>query len=313
MGLFSRRRKPAIETRSSSSTDPDFWPLLGAAPSATGMMISQQTAMSVSAVYACVTIRSEDTARCRPALWKPAPDGSRVEVKDHPVAKLLKRPNDVQTWNEFCLQMEAACLLRGNAYAAIKRDPRGKPLQLIPINPDAVTVMEAPDGSIFYSVSRIGYWQIAMLSEFPTWIPAEDIFHLRGLSFNALVAASTIYLAKDAIGLSMGFEQQSARWMKNGARPSIVLETLKTLSNDAAERLKKSWNSLFGGIQNTGQTAVLEEGLTAKILNLTAEDLEFLAQRQNQVEEIARFYRVPPHKLAKTDGLRGLNLPQADQ
>jgi phage portal protein BeeE len=90
-------------------------------------------------------------------------------------------------------------LLRGNGYAAIRRDARGEPIELIPINPDAVMVLEAGDGSIFYNVNRLGLWQIAMLRDFPVAIPADDMFHLRGLSFNSLVGVSTIGLARDRL------------------------------------------------------------------------------------------------------------------
>ena len=152
-------------------------------------------------------------------------------------------------------------LLRGNAYAAILRDRRGNPVELIPINPDAVMVLEASDGSIFYNVNRIGLWQIAMLRNLPVAVPEEDMFHLRGISFNSLVGVSTIGLARDAIGLAMGLEQQASRWVGNGARPSGVLKSKTRLSEPAAMRLKQQWQAFTGGLQNVGQTAVLEEGV----------------------------------------------------
>src|SRR5580692_4124083 len=90
-----------------------YLPTLGSTPSATGLLISQGTAMSVSGLYACVTIRSQDMARCTPRLYKPKPDGSRDVVTDHPLAKLLKKPNRAQVWFEWMEQMNAAYLLRG--------------------------------------------------------------------------------------------------------------------------------------------------------------------------------------------------------
>ena len=230
MSLVSRIRQAfatPVEKASAGVPSQGFLPTLGATPSASSLLVSQGTAMSVSAIYACVTVRSQDVARCAPRLFKdePGEDGKRVRVKDHPVAKLFRRPNRAQNWFEFAEQMNVACLLRGNAYAAIKRDSRGNPSELIPINPDAVMVLEALDGNIFYNVNRVGLWQMAMLRDFPVAIPAEDMFHLRGLSFNALVSASTIGLARDSIGVAMALEQQAARWMANGARPSVVLQS----------------------------------------------------------------------------------------
>jgi HK97 family phage portal protein len=289
-----------------------YLPTLGSTPSATGLLISQGTAMCVGAVYACVTIRSQDMARCTPRIYRPNKDGSREIVTDHPMTKLIKRPNRQQTWFEFMEQMNAAYLLRGNAYAAKIRNSRGQITELIPINPDAVLVMESVNGEIFYNVNRIGLWQIAMLRDFPPTMAQEDILHLRGLTFNALVAISTIGMARDAIGVAMGLEQQAARWMANGSRPSIVLESSKTVSEAAAKRLKQQWDELKAGLQNTGNTVVLEEGMKATALQLTSSDLAFIEQRNFQLGDVMRFYRMPPFKLG-LEQLRGVNLVQVNQ
>lgn len=290
-------------------------PPLGSVQSASGMLISQATAMTVSAVYRAVDVRSKDVARCTPSLYAKAKDGTRTAIapEDHPIAQLMVRPNRVQTWFEFMRDMWVAYLLRANAYAAILRDRRGNPTELIWINPDAVLVLEAADGSWFYNVNRVGLFQIAMLRNFPVAIPAEDVLHVRGMSFNMLVAASTIGLARDSIGLAMGQNQQASRWIGNGARPSGVLETPNKLSDDAAKRLKKQWEEFQSGIQNTGRTAVLEEGLQWKELQLNAVDLQFIEQQKLSVQDVARFWGVPVRKLMQVDPGKGTDPLKEDQ
>jgi HK97 family phage portal protein len=289
-----------------------YLPSLSATPSAAGLLISQATAMTVSTVYACVTIRAQDVARCTPRLFRRRRDGSREQVLDHPLCPIFDSPNRQQTWFEWMEQQQGAYLLRGNAYAAKKRDGRGRIKELVPINPDAVLVLEGYDGGVFYNVNRVGLWQIAMLREFPASISQDDILHLRGLSFNALVGASTIGLARDSIGVAMGLDQQAARWMANGSRPSVILQAKKKMSDEAATRLKRQWNDNFAGLNGTGGTVVLEDGLEAKALQLTSVDLEFIAQRNFGVLDVARFYRVPPHKLG-VELMRGINVVQVDQ
>ena len=90
-------------TAAASPASGGMVPPMGSIASASGLPMSQATAMTVSAVYASARILSSDVARCRPSLYRTLPDGSRVaiEPKDHPVARLLKRPNRVQTWHEF--------------------------------------------------------------------------------------------------------------------------------------------------------------------------------------------------------------------
>jgi HK97 family phage portal protein len=288
-------------------------PPLGSVQSASGLLVSQATAMSVSAVYRSVYVRANDVARCTPSLFTEAGDGTRTKINDHPIARLLVRPNRVQTWFEFVRDTWVAYLLRGNAYWAILRDRHGDPVELIWINPDAVMVLEASDGSWFYNVNRIGLFQIAMLRNFPVAIPSEDIVHIRGISFNMLVAASTIGMARDSIGLAMGQNLQASRWVNNGARPAGVLQTDKKLSDDAAKRLKAQWEELQAGVQNTGRTAVLEDGLKWQQLQLTATDLQFVNQQQMSVQDIARFFGVPTRKLMQQDTSKGSTIIQEDQ
>lgn len=288
-------------------------PPLGSVQSASGLLVSQATALSVTTLYACIRRRSQDVARCTPSLYLRKRDGGHVTLTDHPIARLLQRPNRQQNWFEFCEQLSISLLLRQNAYAAILRDARGDPVELVPINPDAVMVLETSNREIFYNVNRIGLWQVSMLRDLPIAIPEDDMFHLRGITFNALVGVSTIGIGRDAIGLSMGLEQQAVRWMANGARPAGVLETSKMLGDDAAKRLKAQWNELQQGILNTGQTAVLEDGLQWKQLSLSSVDLQFLPQREFSVLEICRLFGVPPHKVYVVDKAASMNIPQQDQ
>ncbi len=288
-------------------------PPLGSVQSASGLLVSQATAMGVAAVYACVRRIAQDVARCMPNLYRKNPDGSRTILKNHPMQELLARPNREQNWFEFCEQLMVALLLRQNAYAAILRDRRGNPVELVPINPDAVMVLETSDREIYYNVNRIGLWQISMLRDLPVAVPEADMLHIRGLTFNALVGVSAIGLARDAIGLAMGLEQQAVRWMAAGARPAGVLQTDKLLGDDAAKRLKAQWNELQQGIQNVGQTAILEDGLNWKPMSLSSVDLQFLPQREFEVLEVCRFFGVPPHKVYVTDRAAAMNIPQQDQ
>lgn len=306
MDLFvgGQRVTPEVLTKSvGTSVSPTGIPQLGAFPSATGLLVSQSTAMTVSTVYACVRIRAGAVARCMPRLLRADEKTGEQEVADHWLARLIRRPNRTQTWFEFIEMMQAGFLLKGNAYAVLLRGRDGAVRELIPVNPDLVQVLEAVDGSLFYSVSRSGLWLMAALGESAVAVPEEDVFHLRDLSFNALLGVSRTGLARDAIGLAMSQEQQAARWAGNGARPAGILQTEKKLTPETAMRLKAQWESLQAGVQNTGRTAVLEEGVSWKQMSLTSVDLEFLQSRGLQIRELCRFFDVPPHMVGETGAL----------
>jgi HK97 family phage portal protein len=185
------------------------------------------------------------------------------------------------------------------------------------MNPDNTTVLEAADGSIFYQFAPTGLFELSIFQKLRDAyqgfrVPAEHVFHMQELGFNMLVGSSRIAFAADPIGLALGQEQQSGRWVANGARPSVVLTTDKTLTTEGAKRMRQDWEEMNAGLANTGRTAVLEQGLKPEKLSLTSVDLEFLASRGFQVEDICRFFRVPPHKVAKTDRATNNNIEAQD-
>lgn len=315
LSSLSTRSGDHVVTGKASSGIPSngYLPTLGSVPSVAGVQVSQATAVTVSVVYAAVMQRAKDFARCTPRIFSVADGRAGDAILDHPLSALLRSPNWVQTWFEFAVQMEVALLLRGNAYAVILRDHRGDPTALIPVNPDNVMVLEASDGQLFYNINRQGLFQIAALRGLPVSIPAEDVFHLRGLAFNMTVGISPISLARDSIGVSMAQEQQAGRWISNGARPAGILTVKNQLSEPAAERLRKQWQNLREGLSNTGTTAILEDGMDWKPMQLNSVDLQFIEQRKLSVEDVSRWFGVPLWKLNVSTELKSLRLDDADQ
>jgi HK97 family phage portal protein len=314
LATFSRSSFDVVAKSFGDPMQAGFLPSLGSSvPSATGMAISQGSVFSVSTAWACVTIRSKDVARCRPRLMRLGSARSETPVTNHPVAKIFVRPNWVQTWSEFCRQMHAAYLIKNNAYAAVLRNDKGDPVALIPLNPDGVTVLEASDGSLFYQVTRIGLFQMAALRGLPLAIPEEDIFHLRGPGLNMLFGMSLTTVARDSFGVAMGLEQQAARFMANGARPSGVLQTDKQLSPVSSTRLRDQWEQLRSGIQNAGKTAILEDGVKWTAMQLSSVDLEFMSQRDYSIADIARWFDMPLYKLGVKGEMARIKFDDADQ
>ncbi|MGH6793628.1 MAG: phage portal protein [Methylocella sp.] len=306
MGLLAglSRTPQAARTRAASFEDDlafDAAPFLQGVRSTAGMQVSQATALQVATVRRCVSVRAVDVARCRPRVLRPNAEGKKEVVTTHPLSGLFVRPNAWQDWFSFCEQMHAGFLLRGNAYAVKIRDWRGNITALIPVNPDLVWIYQAPSGEIFYWVNRAGFWLLAVLKDQPLAIPAEDAFHLRDISSNTLSWLSRITLAREAIGLAMGLEQQAGRWIGNGARPSGILQSEKPLSEATAKRLKENWNKVMAGVHNAGNTAVLEDGIKWSAMQMTSVDLQFIPQRQFTVREICRAFDVPLHKVMEAD------------
>lgn len=286
----------------------------GGLRTATGLTVSQTSAMQSSAVMACVSILSEDVAKLPWHVMRRKGDGGKAIAKDHPIERLLQRPNNWQSAFEYKEQMMAALLLRGNAYSPIIRDRFGAdPVALVPVNPDRVWLYEAQDGSLFYNVARQRPHEMAVLKSLPLLVPYDDMLHVRWLSMNSLWGVSRISLAREAMALSLAQQEHAARFAGNGAALGGFLSTAGKLSKETRETLKQSWRDNYEGPGNAGKTAVLEEGLKFEKLGLDSVDSEFIAARQFQVEEIARIFRIPLHKLGVQGAALGGDMSQLDQ
>ena len=76
------------------------------------------------------------------------------------------------------------------------------------------------------------------------------------------------------------------------------------------ERLRESWQSVYGGTENTGKVAVLEEGVEYQQISIPPDDAEFIETKKFQIAEIARLFRVPLHFLNELDRATFSNIEQ---
>jgi len=320
MGLRSRIAN-WFKRSAGGATDSALWSDLGiSTPSVTGITINQFTALNSSAVLACVTMLSEDVAKLPWSIWRHADDKSRTEAKDHFLYDLLQEPNEWMNGLEFREMLQVGLILRGNGYAIIKRDGRGRPVALYPWNPDRVMEWVAVTGNIFYRLLAHNIHEQALLRDLAPQIvgnqqliASEDVLHIRGFSLDGLMGMSRIALAREAIALGLSQEQQAARWMGQGAKPSGMLTTDQKLTPEAAKRLAADFKENTLGLQNSGNVIVGEQGLKFQPFAMTSQDLEFIASRQFQLQDVARVFRIPPHMIGELSRSTNNNISQMGQ
>ena len=257
-------------------------------PSA-GINVNESTALNLSAVFCAVRVISESLAQLPFRVYENLND-YRIKRPDHPLDLILhtQANSEICAYN-FKETLTSNALLFGNGYAEIERNRAGNPVALWPLNPNYTKATRDSSGKIVYEVRGGEGGNVVVM-------PASDVFHLKGLSFDGLVGYSPIALARESLSLSMALEQFGASFFGNGAALSGVLETPSALSDKAYDRLKETWDA-FTGTKNAHKTRILEEGLKYTQISVPPEDAQFLASRQFQVTEIARWFRVPPHKL----------------
>ena len=275
--------------------DDDYWyqNQQGSGVAQTGSLVTPDTAMRVSAVYACVRIIAQSVAVLPFNLYQVSTSG-RIKAVDHPLFRVLaRRPNAWQTAYEFLMMQQGHLCLRGNAYARIVTTSAGDIDSLIPYHPDRVRVFRLTNGKLRYEVRNINTNTIESLLQ-------EEMLHIRGLTLDGLVGLSPIAVARESIGGALGTQDYANRLFSNDARPGGVLTVPGKMSDAAAKRIKEDWQQKFTG-PNIHKTAVLEEGVKWAPTGMTPEDAQFLETRRFQVTDIARIFGVPPHKLGELD------------
>ncbi|USK85719.1 phage portal protein [Peribacillus asahii] len=269
--------------------------------STTGKAVNADSALTFSAVYACVRILSETIASLPLPVFERLAQG-KGRAKDHYLYKVLHdSANNEMTAFTFRETAMNHLLLEGNFYAEKEFDEGGRVRGLWPLNPHK-TWPERVNGELKYKSILPNGTQVVF--------KAEQIFHIPGMGFDGIKGYNPIKLAREAIGLGLAAEEYGARFFGNGAKPGGVLEHPEALSDNARTNLRSSWNEMHQGLEKQHRIAILEEGMTYKQIGIAPEEAQFLETRKFQVTEIARFFRVPPHMLADLERATFSNIEQ---
>ena len=274
-----------------------------------GKPVNERTAMQTTAVYACVRILAEAVASLPLHVYEYQDDGGKKLVHDHPLYYLLHdEPNPEMTSFVFRETLMSHLLIWGNAYAQIIRDGAGRVLGLYPLLPDKMDVQRDDRGNIYYVYSRNSD-ENPMFKEYgDIRLKAEDVLPIPGLGFDGLIGYSPIAMAKNAVGMTLACEEYGASFFANGANPGGVLEHPGVLKDPS--KVRKSWNSVYRGVNNAHKIAVLEEGMKYQQIGIPPEEAQFLETRKFQINEIARLYRIPPHMVGDLDKSSFSNIEQ---
>lgn len=284
-GLFARLFRSSPENPSTSLSNPAAWLTGLFGTSKTGVQVSEDNALTFSAVYAAVRIISETIASIPLNVYQ-ADGETRVKALGHPVQDLLaKAPNSVSSTFTFREAMASNLVLHGNAYAKIEMNAAGRPTALIPLNPMKVEVKVVDGEKVYVFDKKHTYLDYEML-------------HFVGLSFNGLTGKSPLSMAREAVAIGLAAQEYGARFYSNGANAGGVITAPGRLNTEVVKRLRESWNRAQSGNSNSHSTAILEEGMKYEKIGLDPEAAQFLQSRKFQVNEIARIFRIPPSYLA---------------
>ena len=261
--------------------------------SSTGIPVTPQTALQAADVYACVRVLAEDLAKLDLNIQTRLDRGGWVVDEDHPLNTVFRFPNQLHSNFDFIAMIGAQLALRGNAYIAVLRDYAGRPVQLVPISADHMSVVLSQSGQLFYRISTQSIQNGAGIV-----LSREDVMHIRsGISTNGYIGVSPIDAASNAIGLSIALELHGNKFFANGTSLSGYLEMPGKLSPERRRELSDQLARAHSGIDNAGKTLILEAGSKFTPAVMTSEQAQYLGSRAASTIQIARLFRVPPSKL----------------
>jgi HK97 family phage portal protein len=281
-----------------------------AGPVVSGVYVTPETALALTSVYAAINVISTDIASMPRNVLRKLPGGGREVDESHPVQPLISTtPNDELDGFRYTQASMNHVLSRGNGYTEIVRDKStGTPLDLHILHPTKTQPKFGENGRLYYELTD----GATGTSGHPPRLAADDVIHLAGMGFNGLIGYSPITVARQTIGLSIAAEQFGASFFGNGAIAKGFIKLARKLSEQALNNLRGSYNRVHQGSQNANQVGILEEGADWVNTQVAPDDAQFLETRKFQVVDVARLFRLPPHKIGDYSESHLANVEEAN-
>lgn len=256
-----------------------------------GVRVDAETALKNAVVWACIRYLTNAVAQLPWRVMREEADGDTTPVPTNPVDWLLNRRPCPEmgafTWRQTML---GNALRYGNGYAEIERDRAGRPLALWPLHPSRVTPRrDRETGDLYYEVAGDGVGQAVDLQP-------SDMFHLRGFG-DGPVGYNVVEYAAQSIGWAQATELFGASFFGEGMNPGGIVETAPGMSEPALKRLRHELEGLYKGARRASRVAFLDAGMKWTKVSVQPNEAQFVETRQHQVEEICRWFGVPPHKV----------------
>jgi HK97 family phage portal protein len=251
---------------------------------------SENSALQLSAVTACLKILGEDVGSLPLNTFERSEDGrSQEKVRTHPLYRLLHdSPNPETTAIEFREGMTATAALCGHSFARIERASRDKGRIIALWRVQNHHLRTDKD-----SRERLVYiWKDPDDKE--KTLQPEDVLHLRGFSLDGESGLSFLKTARRVLRLARDQEEYAQKFFTNDHTPGIVLVHPGKPGPEGIAGIKKAWKDNV----DSHDVAVTQEGLKPERLGSTNTDAQLIEQRNFALLEVCRFFRMPPHKLA---------------
>ena len=249
--------------------------------------------MGNSVIYACTTRIANDIAKLpvnlvefKQGIWK-------VVEENSPYWPVLRKPNKYQNRIQFYVCWMLSKLMYGNTYVLLIRDERRIPIAMHVLNPCRVRPAIGPDGSVWYELAMD---ELAGITG-RMGLPASEIIHdLMNPLFHPLCGIPPLFAAALTATQQGRAQHFAAKFYENMSRPGGLLSFPSELTKEKMLEYKEILESGFSG-ENLGRIMVTGGGAKFDAIGYPAQQSQLVEGLRWGVEDIARPYQMPLHKI----------------
>lgn len=258
-----------------------------------GESVGAEGVLALSSAWACVNLICGTIGTLPLLVYRTDDKGMRTLARDHRLWRVLhESPNADQTPVDFLEFISANIELQGNGIARKNLNSKRELVGLTPIRADIVSVRRESSGALRYSFSDNGrYFDLAQ----------DEVLHIRGFGGGPEGGLSTLTYGRHSFGIAQALERAAGSTFKNGMRPSVVISYQNFLTPEQRTLVEGKLEEKFIGTMNAGRPFVAEGGMTVAPLSMKPEDVQMLQSRGFSVEDICRFFGVPPFMIGHTE------------
>ncbi len=271
----------------------------GIYPTVSGQAVTVDRALQHATAWACVRLLSQTVATLPLVLYRRGGDGSPEPATNHSLFEVLNaQPNADFSAVELLEGVMVHLSTRGNAFAEIERRADRSVTALTLLHPDLVQVLRDHYGERRYYYAdpygpRIGHREI----------PAANMLHIRGFGPGGDLGLSPIAFARQSLGIGLAAEESAAQIFGSGGTPSGFLGFPKGEDPPTKEQWNQMYDRYFGPDslnKRPGNMVLLPAGMTFQPIGFSPEDAQMLQSRAFSVEDICRWFDVPPFMVGHT-------------
>lgn len=290
-------RASGLENPSTSLANPAKWllDLAGGGKSAAGVHVTEEKAMGVATMYACVGLISRSLMTLPIHVYRRAGKFSEP-APDHWSQKLLSEsPNMLHTSVVWMQLIATHASFWGAHYAAMDMAPDGS-IELIPLIPKNTR-------AVLLSTGRRKKYVTQLADGTEKEFREDEVLHfpVPAINGNGVTGVRPVQTLKNLFGHRIAAEDFNSRFFANDARPGVILETPASMDEVAQKNLVESLYAKYTGAENRWKVLVLEEGAKMHTVQMPLKDAQFLESIQVDDVQICGVNGVPPHMVGITE------------